>query len=426
MPPEMFYQLYEANRALLRPFAELAHAGARALSGPNSWYGALPGASVMAAWLELLYRLGKDYPRPEFAIEVAQVRDAQVRVIEQVVLRRPFCRLLHFQRSSDEQQVQNLLERSPRVLVVAPLSGHHATLLRDTVRTLLSDHDVYITDWVNARLVPLDQGPFSLADYVGYVRDFIRSIGAERLHVMSVCQPCVPVLGAVSLMASAGESVPRSLTMMGGPIDARNNPTQVNQLARTKSLEWFERNLLQKVPANYPGYGRRVYPGYLQYAGFVAMNPGHHMKSHWDFFGHLVRGDLEDANTHRRFYDEYNAVLDMPGEYYLDCVRIVFQEYLLPRGLWRIEGNLVEPAALKDTALLTVEGELDDISGRDQTRAAHQLCTNIPAERKQEFLVEGTGHYGIFSGRRWRERVYPVVRDFIQRAAGTLAGRAGG
>ncbi|HEU4583876.1 MAG TPA: polyhydroxyalkanoate depolymerase [Polyangiaceae bacterium] len=420
----MFYHLYEINRALLRPVAELAHAGARAFSSPKGWYAGLPGAPLLAAWLELMYRLGKDYPKPEFGIEEVQVGNARVRVIEEVVLRRPFCRLLHFERRGGEQGVQDVLERSPTVLVVAPLSGHHATLLRDTVRTMLSDHDVYITDWIDARLVPLDQGPFTLEDYVGYVRDFIRFIGAQRLHVMSVCQPCVPVLAAVSLMAAAGEPVPRSLTMMGGPIDARNNPTQVNELARTKSLEWFERNLLQRVPPNYPGYGRRVYPGFLQYAGFVAMNPGHHMKSHWDFFGHLVRGDLEDADTHRRFYDEYNAVLDMPGEYYLDSVRIVFQEYLLPRKLWRIGGNLVDPAALTDTALLTVEGELDDISGRDQTRAAHELCANIPAERKQELLVQGTGHYGIFSGRRWRERVYPVVRDFIRRAAGAPAGRA--
>jgi poly(3-hydroxybutyrate) depolymerase len=421
----MFYQLYEVNRAFLRPFAELAHAGAQAFSSPNGWYAGLPGAPFVSAWLELMYRLGKDYPKPEFGIEAVKMADGQVRVIEQVVLRRPFCRLLHFQRCSDEQEVQGLLERSPTVLVVAPLSGHHATLLRDTVRTLLSDHDVYVTDWVDARLVPLDQGLFTLADYVAYVRDFIRFIGVERLHVMSVCQPCVPVLAAVSLMATGGERVPRSLTMMGGPVDARKNPSQVNELARRKSLAWFEQNLLQPVPANYPGHGRRVYPGFLQYAGFVAMNPGHHMRSHWDFFGHLVRGDLEDADTHRRFYDEYNAVLDMPGKYYLDSVRIVFQEYLLPRGLWRIGGVLVEPAALRDTALLTVEGELDDISGRDQTRAAHDLCTNIPAERKQEFLVQGTGHYGIFSGRRWRERVYPVVRDFIQRAAGAPAGRAG-
>jgi poly(3-hydroxybutyrate) depolymerase len=302
------------------------------------------------------------------------------------------------------------------VLVVAPFSGHHATLLRDTVRTLLADHDVYITEWINARLVPRERGPFTLDDYVAYVRDFIRLIGAERVHVISVCQPCVPVLGAVSLMASAGEPIPRSITMMGGPIDARKNPTSVNDLPRTKPLWWFDRYLLQDVPIVYPGHGRRVYPGFLQHAGFVAMNPGHHSSAHWHFYRHLVEGDLEDAEAHRRFYDEYNAVMDLPGEYYLDCVRIVFQECLLPRGRWHVGGRRVEPAALRDTALLTIEGQRDDISGIGQTQAAHDLCTNIAQERKHHLLAEGAGHYGIFSGRRWRQHIYPVVRDFIRSA----------
>jgi len=253
------------------------------------------------------------------------------------------------------------------------------------------------------------------------VREFIRHIGAERLHVISVCQPCVPVLAAVSLMASAGEPVPRSLTMMGGPIDARQSPTRVNDLAITKSLRWFETHVLDRVPVRYPGQGRLVYPGFLQHAGFIAMNPGRHMGSHWDFYEHLVQGDLDDAEAHRRFYDEYNAVLDLPAEYYMDCIRIVFKEHLLPRGLWDVGGVRVEPHALHDTALFTIEGELDDISGRGQTFAAHELCRSIPPDRKRHRMVEGAGHYGIFSGRRWRESVYPEVRDFISMAQAARA-----
>jgi poly(3-hydroxybutyrate) depolymerase len=385
-------------------------------SMPGSWLAKLPGSSRIAAGYELIYRMGKDYPKPQFGIDLVDVRGCKVPVVEQTALSKPFCRLLRFKRYSDDAALVSVLKQSPAVLVVAPLSGHHATLLRDTVRTLLGDHKVYVTDWIDARLVPRDQGPFTLDDYIAYIREFIRLIGAERLHVISVCQPCVPVLAAVSLMAAAGEPVPRSLTMMGGPIDARRSPTQVNDLATTKPLHWFESNVLDYVPARYPGHGRRVYPGFLQHAGFIAMNPGRHMSSHWDFYRHLVEGDLEDAAAHRRFYDEYNAVLDLPAEYYMDCIRIVFQQHLLPRGLWFVGGERVAPEVLTDTALFTIEGELDDISGRGQTQAAQDLCRNIPSESKRHLLVEGAGHYGIFSGRRWREQVYPKVREFIASA----------
>jgi poly(3-hydroxybutyrate) depolymerase len=302
------------------------------------------------------------------------------------------------------------------VLVVAPLSGHHSTLLRDTVRTLLQGHKVYITDWTDARMVPLEKGSFTLADYVGYVRSFIRHIGPERLHVIAVCQPAVPVLAATALMAAAGETVPRSLVLMGGSIDARRSPTKVNEFATRHPLTWFESNLLHTVPSPYPGQGRRVYPGFLQHAGFMAMNPLRHMQSHWDFFQHLVQGDLNGAEEHRRFYDEYNAVLDMPAEYYMDCIRVVFQQHLLPEGKWMVCGERVAPDAITGTSLLTIEGELDDISGRDQTRAALDLCTGIPADHKRHITVEKGGHYGIFSGRRWRQIVYPQVRDFIAAA----------
>jgi len=412
----MLYQLHEFNRAFLGPFTHLAQAGAYMFSTPSSWLANLPGSSRIAAGYELLYRLGKDYPKPEFGIQEVNVQGARVAVIEQTVIDEPFCRLLRFKRYSDDAQLVGVLKESPVVLVVAPYSGHHATLLRDTVRALLGDHKVYVTDWADARDVPLDRGPFTLDDYVDTIRKFIRHIGAERLHVISVCQPCVPVLAAVSLMAAAGEPVPRSLTMIGGPIDARKSPTSVNDLATTKPLEWFERHVVDRVPIGYPGHGRRVYPGFLQHTGFVAMNPGRHMSSHWDFYRHLIKGDLEDAAAHRRFYDEYNSVLDLPGEYYLDCVRIVFQEHLLPRGLWRVHGELVRPETIEGTALMTIEGELDDISGRGQTQAAHDLCAGIPSEQKQHMLVKGAGHYGTFSGRRWREVVYPRVREFIAAA----------
>jgi poly(3-hydroxybutyrate) depolymerase len=281
------------------------------------------------------------------------------------------------------------------------------------VRTLLQDHKVYITDWIDARMVPEADGAFTLDDYVLTLQRFMREIGTPDLHVISVCQSTVPVLAAVSLMAARGEPTPRSLVMMGGPIDTRQSPTKVNDLATHKPLSWFEGNVIQSVPTNFPGRGRRVYPGFLQHAGFLAMNPERHFKSHWDFYEDLLKGDLDDAASHRRFYDEYNAVLDMPAEYYLDTIRIVFQQHLLPRGLWDVAGTRVTPSSIATTALLTIEGELDDISGQGQTRAAHTLCTGIDEDRKAHLTVMGAGHYGIFSGRRWRTEVYPVVRDFI-------------
>jgi poly(3-hydroxybutyrate) depolymerase len=424
----VLYQLHEYNRALMSSAVQLAKAGASLFSDPGSWLARLPGASRAAAAYELLYRLGKDYEKPPWdihAVNVGRTVDGiDVPVVEQTVLATPFCRLLHFERRSDRPSVAAELAGDPVVLVVAPLSGHHATLLRDTVRTLLSAHDVYVTDWIDARMVPVAEGPFTLDDYVCLMRRFIRHLGAERLHVIAVCQPAVPVLAATALMAAAGETEPRSLTLMGGSIDARRSPTPVNDFANGRSLHWFETHMIHEVPGNYPGRGRRVYPGFLQHAGFMAMNPLRHIGSHWDFYLHLVQGDLGGAEEHRRFYDEYNAVLDMPGEYYLDCVRIVFQQHLLPRGLWYVRGARVAPEAITRTALLTIEGEHDDISGIDQTRAALDLCRGIPAGRKRHLTVAGAGHYGIFSGRRWRQNVYPQVRDFIAEADATPSANA--
>jgi poly(3-hydroxybutyrate) depolymerase len=420
----LLYQMHEFGRAWMAPMTYWADAGAKMFGANGSWLSTLPGANRIAAGYELLYRIGKDYEKPEFGIHHVDIDGRKHPVIEREVLRKPFCRLLRFKRYADDAEGITGMKGQPPVLVVAPLSGHHSTLLRDTVRTLLRDHKVYITDWVDARMVPATDGPFHLDDYVRYIEEFIRTIGADDLHVISVCQPTVPVLAAVSLMAARGEKTPRSLVMMGGPIDTRESPTQVNDLAVDRPLWWFEANLVHPVPANYPGHGRRVYPGFLQHGGFVAMNPERHAQSHWDFYQHLVEGDLEDAASHRRFYDEYNAVLDMPAEYYLDTVRIVFKEHLLPRGLWEIDGERIDPSAITGTALLTIEGELDDISGQGQTRAAHGLCTGIAADRREHVTVDGAGHYGIFSGRRWRQQVYPQVRDFIARHAAAATGSA--
>jgi poly(3-hydroxybutyrate) depolymerase len=311
------------------------------------------------------------------------------------------------------------------VLVVAPLSGHHSTLLRDTVRVLLPDHDVWITDWVDARMVPVAAGPFHLADYVDYVREFITLLTDPRrpnLNVISVCQPTVPVLCAVALMAQDGEAgsgklAPKTMVMMGGPIDARKSPTAVNNLATQKPYSWFEQNVIQRVPDNYPGFMRRVYPGFLQHLGFVAMNPDRHMNAHWDYFNHLLNGDDGSADKHRDFYDEYNAVLDLPAEYYLDTIKSVFQDFALPKGRMFVRDQLVRPQAIRDTALLTIEGELDDISGNGQTEAAHLLCLSIPGENREHYVAPGAGHYGIFAGRRWRETIYPKVKDFIRKHA---------
>lgn len=413
----LLYQMHELGRAWLAPMTYWADAGSKMFAAPGSWLSTVPGASRVAAGYELLYRIGKDYEKPEFGIHSLQIDGDTYPVIEREMKRKPFCRLLRFKRYADDADNIAELKDDPPVLVVAPLSGHHSTLLRDTVKTLLRDHKVYITDWIDARMVPASEGAFTLDDYVAYIQEFIRLIGAEKLHVISVCQPTVPVLAAVSLMAARGETTPRSLVMMGGPIDTRESPTQVNDLAVHKPLWWFEGNLIHHVPANYPGSGRRVYPGFLQHSGFVAMNPERHFQSHWDFYQDLLKGDLEDAASHRRFYDEYNAVLDMPAEYYLDTIRVVFQEHLLPRGLWDVAGERVNPAAIGKTALLTIEGELDDISGQGQTRAAHRLCTGIAEADHQHIEVKGAGHYGIFSGRRWREQVYPQVRDFIAKYA---------
>jgi poly(3-hydroxybutyrate) depolymerase len=419
----MLYQLYEAQRALMAPFADFAAATAKLYKHPLSPFTHTPGASRLAAGFGLLHRLGMDYEKPEFEISHVSCGGDDVVVQEQVALEKPFCRLIRFKRFSDDSATLDLIKSQPTVLVVAPLSGHHATLLRDTVKSLLQDHKVYITDWTDARMVPLEAGPFHLDDYIAYIKEFIGHIGAD-VHVISVCQPTVPVLAAISLLASEGKPTPLSMTMMGGPIDARKSPTAVNNLAMNRSYEWFENNVIYRVPQNYPGAQREVYPGFLQHTGFVAMNPDRHATAHYDYFLDLVRGDDDSTDAHRKFYDEYNAVLDLPAEYYLDTIKTVFQDFSLVQGTWTVDGRLVRPQDISRTALLTIEGELDDISGAGQTKAAHGLCTGIPATRQFHYDVEGAGHYGIFSGRRWRDIVYPQVRGFIKRFEGERFGEA--
>ena len=416
----MLYQLYETQRSLMEPFSELAQVASKVYSNPLSLVAQNPFAQRLSAGYDLIHRLGKDYEKPEFGIRTIDINGVDVAIHERTEISKPFCDLRRFKRFTDDSATLTALKGEPAVLIVAPLSGHYATLLRDTVKSMLKDHKVYITDWKNARLVPLSQGAFHLDDYVNYVQEFIRHLQGKygNCHVMSVCQPTVPVLAAVSLMASRGETTPLSMTMMGGPIDARKSPTAVNNLAMNKSFSWFENNVIYRVPTNFPGAGRRVYPGFLQHTGFVAMNPSNHANSHYDYFKDLIKGDDASTDAHRKFYDEYNAVLDMDADYYLDTIKVVFQEFSLVGGTWDVRNETgalerVKPGDIKTTALMSVEGELDDISGSGQTRAVHDICTGVPATRQRHFEAIGAGHYGIFSGRRWRDLVYPEVKAFI-------------
>jgi len=416
----VLYQLYETQRSLMEPLTDLAHSASKVYGNPLSLLGQSPFAQRISAGYDLMHRLGKDYEKPEFGLRTVEVEGVEVAIHERIEIDKPFCQLRRFKRFTDDPATLQKLKDQPVVLIVAPLSGHYATLLRDTVKTMLKDHKVYITDWKNARLIPLSEGKFSLDDYVNYVQEFIRHLQGSygNCHVVSVCQPTVPVLAAVSLMASRGELTPLTMTMMGGPIDARKSPTAVNNLAMNKSHDWFENNVIYRVPTNFAGAGRRVYPGFLQHTGFVAMNPSNHAKSHYDYFQDLIKGDGASTEAHRKFYDEYNAVLDMDADYYLDTIRVVFQDFSLVSGTWDVVGvdgkiERVRPQDITTTALFSVEGELDDISGSGQTEAVHSICSGVRASEQKHLEVPGAGHYGIFSGRRWREVVYPQVKTFI-------------
>ncbi len=401
----MLYAFHEMQKSLGAPMRFAAQMGMNwAQSSGNPWKD-LPPSDWLAASSELTMRLSQEYAKLPFGIHSVIVDEHTHAVEEKVVEEKAFCQLRRFSKVGATGE--------SRILLVAPLSGHHSTLLRDTVRSLVQHHEVFVTDWRDARIVPLSEGLFHLDDYVRYVIEFLQSLGPD-VHVISVCQPTVPVMCAVSLMAARNDPMrPKSMIMMGGPIDSRVNPSKVNDYATKHNIEWFEQHVISRVPAKYPGFGRRVYPGFLQHYGFVAMNPNHHAKSHWDFFRDLIKGDGADAETHRKFYDEYNAVLDLDAAYYLETVQRVFQEFQLPRGVMEVSGERVDPKAIRDIGLMTVEGELDDISCPGQTDAAHGLCSNIPTARRKHLLVEGCGHYGIFSGSRWRNVVCPAIREFI-------------
>lgn len=403
----MLYALHEMQRIAWAPAHMMAEAGRQAASNPllpMSWH---PAGRAVGAFCELFERVSRKHGKPEFAIRQIETGGRRLAVREEVAASRPFCDLLHFVREGRTGD--------PVVLVVAPLSGHFSTLLRDTVRGLLAEHDVYIADWQDARQVPAGRGAFTLDDYIDTLLDFLARLGPD-VHLVAVCQPSVPALAATALLAAAGESAPRSLVLMGGPIDTRVGVTKVNEFASSHSRRWFEQMLIQTVPPPYPGFGRRVYPGFMQLSGFMGMNLDRHVGAHLRMFEHLVAGDGESAEAHRRFYDEYLAVMDMPAEYFLETVERVFQEHHLPRGLFAHRGAPVETAAIRETALMTVEGERDDISGVGQTEAAHGLCPNVPPERRRHRLQAEVGHYGIFNGRRWRNEILPDVADFIRSA----------
>jgi poly(3-hydroxybutyrate) depolymerase len=404
----MYYQLYELNHAALQPFRALADSVRLYYSNPlNPLAHTMFGRSI-AAGAELFERTTRRYGKPSFGLEETKVDFQTVPVVERVIWSKPFCDLIHFDRAIDPER-----KPDPKILIVAPMSGHYATLLRGTVETLLPHAEIYITDWADARMVPLSDGRFDLDDYIDYVIEMIHALGPDT-HVMAVCQPAVPVLAAVALMESRGDPLaPASMTLMGGPIDTRRNPTAVNQLAEQKSIDWFRDNVIMRVPFPEPGFMREVYPGFLQLSGFMSMNLDRHLIAHKDFFMHLVKNDGDSAEKHREFYDEYLAVMDLTAEFYLQTVETVFIRHDLPKGEMMHRGERVDPTAIRNVALMTVEGENDDISGVGQTEAAHDLCANIPDNMRVHYLQPKVGHYGVFNGSRFRAEIAPRILDFI-------------
>ena len=402
----MLYDLYELQHAALLPLRLWAGATQAALQNPANPASNTSLGRAVAAGAELIERTTRRFGKPEFGIRSVKIAGQEVAITEVPVLERPFCTLLNFRRAAERSD--------PKVLLVAPVSGHYATLLRGTAAALAAEHDVYITDWADAKTVPLSTGRFDLDDYIAYLMEFLSFLGPDT-HVVAVCQPSVPVLAAVALMAQGKDAnQPRSMTLMGGPIDTRAAPTAVTKLAEQHDISWFRCNVIATVPGMYPGAGRQVYPGFIQLTGFMTMNLDRHIEAHAKLFEHLVTGDGESADAHRRFYDEYLSVMDLTAEFYLQTVETVFQKHHLPKGemMWR--GIKIDPAAIRKTGLLTVEGELDDISAPGQTVAAHDLCRNLPPAKHAQHLQAGVGHYGIFNGRKWREEIMPKVRAFIR------------
>jgi poly(3-hydroxybutyrate) depolymerase len=402
----MLYYAYQAQCDVLAPLRLFAQTAHDLLDHPWSMVGDLPLVRGTAAAMSLFSRTRISHERPAFGIDRVAIDGTEIAVSEEAVAVHPFCRLVHFRKTAALDQ--------PKLLMVAPLSGHFATLLRGTIRAVLPDHDVYLTDWVNARNVPVEHGRFGLDDMTQLVIDFIRRLG-PGVHVMAVCQPSVPVLAAVSLMAAANDPCqPASMVLMGGPIDPAANPTEVNRFAEGHSLGWFENMVITTVPARYPGAFRRVYPGFLQLAGFLSMNPDRHIDAHWRMFRQLAEGDGDSAAATRAFYDEYSSVMDLTADFYLQTLERVFQRHDLAHGNFRVRGEPADPGAIERTALMTVEGERDDICGPGQTVAAQALCRNLAPAKKAHHLQLNVGHYGVFHGRRWQTETYPKVRAFIR------------
>lgn len=402
----MLYKMHEFSRLAMAPWRGAAQAMRGMVASPfNPWVNTPLGQQFLAA-TEVFERITRRYGKPEWNLNSTKIDGGLVPVAVVPEVKRTYCDLLHFKRDTDRND--------PKLLIVAPLSGHFATLLRGTVEAMLPDHDVYITDWADCRLVPVTSDRFNLNDYIDYVIDFLHYLGPNT-HVMAVCQPTVPVLAAVSVMSSWGDlCVPASLTMMGGPVDTRQNPTAVNKLAEENPFEWFEQNVITTVPPPYPGAGRKVYPGFIQLTNFIAMNFDKHMQSFHELFDHLVQGDEEEADKRRDFYDEYLSVMDLPAEFYLQTIKTVFQDHALPKGEMIHRWHPVKVSAITRTALLCIEGGLDDISGVGQTKAALDMATNVPDNMKKYHLQENVGHYGIFNGGRWRREIAPVVKSFIR------------
>lgn len=405
----MMYLAYQTQANLMAPLRALAE---QVLPGLQQAAGGNPFLRGFAAAAEMLARAGLSHGRPPYNIDHVKVGNREVAVTEEAAHVTPFATLLHFKKDLNATQAAQLGQQ-PRVLVVAPLSGHFGTLLRDTVAVMLPDHDVYITDWHNARDVPLSAGRFGFAEYVDHLIKFMEVLGPGG-HIVAVCQPCVQALVATAVMSEAkNKCTPRSMTLMAGPIDCRLNPTKVNELAVGKPIEWFEEKLVSEVPPGLPGAGRRVYPGFIQLTAFMSMNLDRHVKAHAELFQNLWKGDVEQATRTKDFYDEYFAVLDLDADFYLETVQWVFQEYRLATGELTHHGKPVNPKAIRKTALLTVEGERDDICAIGQTMAAHDLCTGIKPYMKRHHLQAGVGHYGVFSGKRWAKQIYPIVRNTI-------------
>ncbi|MHA6719821.1 polyhydroxyalkanoate depolymerase [Sphingomonas sp. RS6] len=405
----MLYDAYEIQRSMLAGASALANFSAGLLNNPANPFAYFGGGPVLASALEVFAHASAPRGKPAFGLDHTMIDGRRVEIVEEVVLRKPFGQLKRFARQG--------VEGGPKLLIVAPMSGHYATLLRGTVERMLPVADVYITDWRDAKLVPTSEGRFDLDDYIDYIIAFLEQIGAEgdpRPHMLAVCQPSVPCYAAAAVMnADSHPNRPRTLTMMGGPIDTREAPTAVNTLATERPFSWFEQNVIATVPMTYSGAGRRVYPGFLQLAGFMTMNLGNHLISHWEMFKHLVQGDEDSADATMKFYEEYRSVCDMTAEFYLQTIDVVFQSHALPKGEMMHRGRRVDPAAITDVAILAIEGERDDISGIGQTKAALTIATNLPETHKQYHLAEGVGHYGIFNGSKWRTRIAPVLEQWM-------------